>query len=255
MNILLVYAQPESSSLTHHLVREAEKFFSQKTYSISHSDLYAMDWKAVMDDSDFINRKDKSRLSFIQESGHAYFTKTLTKDIQAEHEKLINADAVIFIFPLWWYSMPAIMKGWIDRVWTYGLAYGYKNAGNRHRYGEGAFQGKRALLAINIGGAEVEYSSRGINGKLEDILFPITHGTLFYTGMTVLPTFAIYNSVNITDEQLHCATAQWIRRLDDLFSGQPIPFRSQNGGDYPDHHLLEETIMTGVTGLEIHIKK
>ncbi|WP_241650045.1 NAD(P)H-dependent oxidoreductase [Rosenbergiella collisarenosi] len=255
MKILLVYAQPESSSLTNHLVREAEKFLSQKKHSISHSDLYAMDWKAVMDESDFTNRKNQSRLSFIQESGHAYCTKTLTKDIQAEHEKLNNADAVIFIFPLWWYSMPAIMKGWIDRVWTYGLAYGYKNAGNRYRYGEGAFLGKRALLAINIGGPELEYSQRGINGKLDDILFPITHGTLFYTGMTVLPTFAIYNSVNITEEQLCYATAQWIRRLDNLFSEPPIPFRRQNGGDYPDHHLLDESIMTGVAGLDIHIEK
>jgi len=255
MNILLVYAQPEPSSLTHHLVREAEKFLLQKKYTVSHSDLYAMNWKAVMDESDFNNRKNHDRLSFIEESGHAYFTSTLAEDIQAEHEKLHKADVLILIFPLWWYSMPAIMKGWVERVWAYGLAYGYKNAGNRYRYGEGAFLGKRALLAVNIGGPGREYSQSGINGYLEDILFPITHGTLFYTGMAVLPTFAIYNSVNISEEELCDATSQWLGRLESLFVEPPIPFRSQNGGDYPDHHTLDERIMTGVAGPAIHIRK
>src|SRR3546814_12636686 len=85
--------------------------------------------------------------------------------------------------------MPAIMKGWVDRVWAYGLAYGYRGAGNAHRYGEGGFAGKRALLAVAVGGPEIDYSPRGINGPLEQLLFPITHGTLFFPGIQVLPTF------------------------------------------------------------------
>ncbi len=48
------------------------------------------------------------------------------RDIDAEQRKLVAADAVIFQFPLWWLGMPAILKGWIDRVFAYGLAYGFK---------------------------------------------------------------------------------------------------------------------------------
>ena len=48
--------------------------------------------------------------------------------------------------------MPAILKGWVDRVFAYGLAYGFKGAGNRYRYGDGGFKGKRALLSVAVGG-------------------------------------------------------------------------------------------------------
>ncbi len=45
-------------------------------------------------------------------------------------QKMLAADALILLFPLWWYGMPAIMKGWIGRVW----AYGYRRAGNACRH-------------------------------------------------------------------------------------------------------------------------
>jgi len=254
MKILLVYAQPESKSLTHHLAREAEIYLQKQGHTIIHSDLYSMEWKAVMDETDYMDRQFHERLSFIQESSHAYSTNTQTADVEREQKKLKEADALILIFPLWWYGMPAIMKGWIDRVWAYGLAYGYKNAGNSYRYGDGAFLGKRALLAVNIGGPESEYSPRGINGNLEDLMFPITHGTLFYTGMEVLPTFAIYNSVGIDKPDLEIATSRWQLRLENLFKEQPILFRKQNGGDYPDRHVLSDDILLGKSGLSVHIK-
>ena len=252
MNILLVYAQPEPSSLTQHLVREAEKFLLQHNHRVSHSDLYAMGWKSVMDEADFTQRKVSERLSFIHESENAFSTGTQAEDIHIEQQKLQAADALILLFPLWWFSMPAIMKGWIDRVWAYGLAYGYKNAGNRYRYGEGAFAGKRALLTVSIGGPSVDYGSRGINGKLDDLLFPITHGTMFYTGMEVLPTFAIYNSGKLNETMMKNVTENWQKRLYTLFSESPISFRLQNGGDYSDGHTLNPPIKTNATGLSIH---
>ena len=90
-------------------------------------------------------------------------------------------NAVIFQVPLWWFGFPAIPKGLVDRVFAYGLAYGYKGAGNRYRYGEGAFAGKRAMPAVTVVGPEVDYGDRGINGPpIEQILFPITHGIVFY---------------------------------------------------------------------------
>ena len=116
------------------------------------SDLHAMRWKAVFDEDDFPERANSGRLSFVEESGNAYLNARQTSDVVAEQQKVIAADAVIFQFPLWWYGMPAIMKGWFDRVWAYGLAYGYKNAGNKYRYGDGAFKGKRAMMSVVVGG-------------------------------------------------------------------------------------------------------
>ena len=83
--------------------------------------------------------------------------------MEDEQAKLRQADAIVFQFPIWWFSFPAILKGWVDRVFAYGLAYGYKDAGNQHRYGEGGFAGKRALLSVTVGGPLEDYGARGIN--------------------------------------------------------------------------------------------
>jgi NAD(P)H dehydrogenase (quinone) len=251
--ILVVHAHPEPTSLTRRLVETSVETLRAQGHEVLQSDLYAMDWKAVFDAADFPERTNPERLSFVEESGHAYSNGCQTPDVEAEQRKLAAADAVIFQFPLWWFGMPAIMKGWIDRVWAYGLAYGYRGAGNTYRYGEGGFAGKRALLAVSAGGPEIDYSPRGINGPLEQLLFPITHGTLFFPGMQVLPTFAVYDTGRINAEGVAWAEDAWRARLERLFVDAPIAFRAQNGGDYPDRHVLADHVVPGRTGLLAHI--
>lgn len=251
--VLLVHAHPERTSVTHQLVDVAREVVKAQGHEVMQSDLYAMGWKAVFDSQDFPKRVNQDRLSFIEESGYAYATGSQTVDVEEEQRKILAADAVIMLFPLWWYSMPAIMKGWVDRVWAFGLAYGYQGAGNAYRYGEGGFAGKRAVLAVSVGGPERDYSPRGINGPLEQLLFPITHGTLFFPGMQVLPTFAVYGTGGMDAQGLAEATAAWRLRLERLFEDEPIAFRSQNGGDYPDRHVLADHVAPEQTGLMAHI--
>lgn len=251
--VLLVHAHPERTSVTHQLAQIAAEVLSAQGHQVMQSDLYGMGWKAVFDGLDFPRRAKQDRLSFIDESGHAFANGCQTPDVEAEQRKILAADAVILLFPLWWYSMPAIMKGWVDRVWAFGLAYGYQGAGNTYRYGEGGFAPKRALLAVSVGGPEQDYSSRGINGPLEQLLFPITHGTLFYPGMQVLPTFAVYAAVNIDAQGMAAAAAAWRSRVERLFDAAPIPFRPQNGGDYPDRHVLADHVAPQQSGLMVHI--
>lgn len=253
MNILLVSAHPERTSITQQLADLSSKVLKAQGHDIAHSDLYAMGWKAVFDAQDFPERSNLTRLSFIEESGHAFAHGHQTQDVEQEQRKLQAADAVILHFPLWWYSMPAIMKGWIDRVWAYGLAYGYQAAGNTYRYGEGGFAGKRALLAVSVGGPAIDYSPRGINGPLEQLLFPITHGTLFFPGMQVLPTFAVYGAAAIDARGMDEVVMAWRARLESLFEDIPIAFRPQNGGDYPDRHVLADHVAPNQTGLVAHV--
>src|ERR1700761_4683547 len=146
MNILIVHAHPEPTSLTRTLVDESVRTLRTQGHDVALSDLYAMRWKAVFDEHDFPARKDLERLCFITESGHAYATSRQTADVELEQRKLLAADAVIFQFPLWWFGMPAILKGWVDRVFAYGLAYGVGEHSDQHwgdRYGEGTLAGKR----------------------------------------------------------------------------------------------------------------
>lgn len=252
-NILLVYAHPEPASLTCQLADIASQTLQAQGHTVVHSDLYAMQWKAAFDAHDFPQRLDGGRLSLIAESGHAYASGQQTADVIAEQQKLLAADAVILLFPLWWFGLPAILKGWIDRVFAYGFAYGYQGEGNRYRYGDGLLQGKRAMLAVMVGGGERDYGPRGINGSLEQLLFPVTHGNLFYTGMTVLPTHAVYGTGQISAAGVGAAKRAWQQRLGQLFDEAPIPFRTQNGGDYPDGHQLGSHIASGQGGLAVHL--
>ena len=251
--VLIVHAHPEPTSLTRQLVDVSVQTLQQQGHEVLQSDLYGMGWKAVFDEDDFPTRADPQRLSFVTESGHSYSTRRQAADVACEQQKVLAADAVIFQFPLWWFGMPAIMKGWVDRVWAYGLAYGYKNAGNKYRYGDGAFKGKRAMLALAAGGPAKDYSPRGINGPLEQLLFPITHGSLHFPGFDVLPTFAVYGAGRLTEEDVNQALTLWRLRLEGLFEDAPIPFRQQNGGDYPDGHVLAGHAAVGQSGLLAHI--
>lgn len=253
MKILIVHAQPEPTSLTRHLVKVGVETLERQGHEVLLSDLYGMNWKASFDKHDFPFRADPQRLGFIPESEHAYMNGLQTEDVEAEQKKILAADAVILQFPLWWFGMPAILKGWIDRVYAYGFAYGYKGAGNRFRYGDGALKGKRAMLSVMCGGPEQDYSPRGINAPLEQLLFPITHGMLFYPGMDVLPTFAVYGTGRISPEGVAEAEAAWRLRLEGLFNDAPIPFRPQNGGDFPDSHVMASDVAVGQAGLLAHI--
>lgn len=253
MKILLVHAQPEPTSVTHRLAELSAEVLRAQGHAVMRTDLYAMGWKAVLDAQDFPERADRNRLSFIKESRHAFAHGCQPADVAEEQRKVLAADAVIVHFPLWWFGMPAIVKGWIERVWAYGLAYGYRDAGNAHRYGEGGFAGKRALLSVSVGGPAIDYSPRGINGPLEQLLFPVTHGMLFYTGMQVLPTFAVYGTGRLDAQGMAEAEAAWRGRLGRLFEDEPIAFRAQNGGDYPDRHVLADRVAPGRTGLMAHI--
>lgn len=253
MKVLIVYAHPNPFSLNAALRDHSVAVLRRKGHEVQVSDLYAMKWKAVLDADDFPSRTDSSPLNVIAAQGEAYESGTQAKDIAAEQAKLLWADAILFQFPLWWYGVPAILKGWIERVYAYRFAYGYKDGTNAYRYGEGILAGKRALVSVTTGGPEADYGPRGINGPLDQLLFPFTHGALFYPGMDVLPIFAVYGAMRLDEGGVARAKLALEQRLSRFFVDEPIRFRRQNGGDYLDRHTLASHIAPAVSGLPAHI--
>lgn len=256
MNVLLVYAHPEPRSLNGSLRDFTVSRLEGAGHEVQVSDLYAMRWKASVDAADFGHEAQGERLFVSTASGRAYETGTQSADITAEQGKLLQADALILQFPLWWFSMPAILKGWIDRVYAYGLAYGVGEHSERkwgERYGEGRLAGKRAMLIITAGGWESHYSQRGINGRMEDILFPIQHGMLYFPGFDVLPPYVAYKTDHLDPSRHQQVLSELGARLDAFFSTAPIAYRRQNGGDYEIPSL---TLKAGLSpdrhGLDIH---
>jgi NAD(P)H dehydrogenase (quinone) len=235
VNVLLVYAHPEPRSLNGSIRDFMVDRFVRAGHSVEVSDLYAMRWKASLDADDFPQRDAMQPFSPSADSRRAFSEGAQTADVAAEQDKLRRADLVIFQFPMWWFSMPAIMKGWFERVYAYGFAYGVGEHSEKRwgkRYGEGVLMGKRAMLVVTTGGWAEHYSERGINGPIDDLLFPIQHGMLFYPGFDVLPPFVVFKS-SAMDPKRHTETLSALgARLDNAMHAAPIAYRNQNDGDY-----------------------
>ncbi|MEG1655018.1 MAG: NAD(P)H-dependent oxidoreductase [Hafnia sp.] len=258
MKVLLVYAHPEPKSLNGSLKNFTIQHLQNAGHEVQVSDLYAMDWKAALDANDSKNRLDETYFDASLDSQHAFKNGLQSDDIALEQSKLLWTDTVIFQFPLWWFSMPAIMKGWVERVYAYGFAYGVGEHNDSHwgdRYGKGTLAGKRAMLMVTAGGWQPHYSARGINGPIDDILFPIHHGILHYPGFDVLPPFVIYHTSKVNPDSYATICEKLGQRLDTLWSTAPIAFRQQNGGDYTIPELtLKPDIAPELTGFAAHIK-
>ncbi|WP_144148590.1 NAD(P)H-dependent oxidoreductase [Paraburkholderia sp. BCC1884] len=258
MNVLLVYAHPEPRSLNGSLKDFSVRRLKDAGHAVQVSDLYAMNWKASLDAHDSLEPQDGARFDPSLASKHAFEHSLQSKDIALEQDKLMWADAVILQFPLWWFSMPAILKGWVERVYAYGFAYGVGEHSDQRwgdRYGEGTLAGKRAMLVVTTGGWEPHYSARGINGPIDDLLFPIQHGVLHYPGFEVLPPHVIYRTGKIDEANYPQVSDALGQRLDRLFTTAPIPYRRQNGGAYtiPDCRLRDD-IAPDRVGFAAHIE-
>jgi len=258
MNVLIVYAHPEPRSLNGSLKDFSVRRLQEAGHTVQVSDLYAMNWKAALDAHDSLAPATGERFDPSRASKHAFENGLQSPDIAAEQAKLKWADAVILQFPLWWFSMPAIMKGWVERVYAYGFAYGvgeHSDARWGDRYGEGNLAGKRAMLLVTTGGWESHYSARGINGPIDEVLFPIQHGILYYPGFDVLPPFVVYRTSRIDEQKYRQVRDALGERLDNLWNTPPIAFRPQNGGDYEIPALtLKDDIAPGREGLRVHVK-
>src|SRR3546814_18384746 len=123
-----------------------------------------MNWKASLDADGSTGRMPNTHFNPSLDSERAFRNGRQSRDIALEQEKLLWADALILQFPLWWFSMPAILKGWVERVYAYGFAYGVGEHSDTRWggcYGEGAMAGKRGILIVTAGGGGGDCGGRG----------------------------------------------------------------------------------------------
>ncbi|SOE94162.1 NAD(P)H dehydrogenase (quinone) [Burkholderia sp. D7] len=257
MNVLIVYAHPEPYSLNSALREVAVKELEAPGHEVRVSDLYAMHWKSEVDRHDFGSLASDARPHVARASAEGFTANALTNDVRAEQEKLLWADALILQFPLWWFTMPAILKGWVDRVYACGFAYGVGEQSEKRwgdRYGEGTMAGKRAMLIVTTGGWEEHYSARGINGPIDDLLFPINHGILYYPRYDVVPPFVAYRVDRLDAAGFRPVAERLRERMRTLGTIPPIPYRQQNFGDYliPTMQLRPELEASGTSGFALH---
>ncbi|GMG20603.1 unnamed protein product [Ambrosiozyma monospora] len=257
MKVLIVFAHPEphGQSLNHSLFKVTIDELQKLGHEVKTSDLYAMNWKANVDADDFTAfDKVNDRLKINAEREKSYKNGTLSKDVLEEQEKLMWADFLILQFPLWWFSMPAIMKGWADRVLTNGFINVVSVKKNSPA---GLFKGKRAMLLVTVGGPERSFSETGVSGDTFDLLFPIQHGILFYAGYQVMQPYLVWLANWLPEESFEKIADELRERLKNLETDEPIPFRAHNSGDYDEKtlSLKPEVLNPNVKGLRVHLRK
>lgn len=217
MNVFIIYANERAASFNAAMKDVSVQIFSENNGNIQVSDLYAMAFKAVADKQDFIKAsyaKHPYQVAQSMASEHNH----LSPDIKLEVDKLFWADLVIFHFPLWWFSMPAIMKGWIDRVIINGPLY------SRGRwYSNGVLKGKKAFIAMTTGAPETAYCRTGINGYIENLLSPIQHGIFHFLGMDVLDPFIVHSSPYISDKERKEKLDEYQKKLSRIGSASFSP--------------------------------
>lgn len=133
MNILAVYAHPSRKSFNHAILDVVLDEATRKGHHMETRDLYVENFQPVLRESDF----------------ETFSRGEIPEDVKTEQEAVRRADVVVFIHPIWWFGLPAIIKGWIDRVFSYGFAYGHDSKGVKP-----LLAGKKAIVITTSGGAE-----------------------------------------------------------------------------------------------------
>lgn len=220
MKVLVVHAHPEPQSFCAAMKDAAVEVLKDAGHEVEVSDLYAMNFKAVADATDFGVRRDPNYLVYALEQRTNHEEGTLAPDIREQVGKVIWADLLILSFPIFWFSTPGILKGWIDRVMLSGPMYG-----GRRFYDRGGLRGRKALVAATLGGRRHMFGRDAVHGELEDMLRHLLRGTLYYVGYEVLEPYFAFHVPYLPD-------AERAKILDD-FRGQMAAVDSRPSLSFP----------------------
>ncbi|CUG86540.1 NADH quinone oxidoreductase, putative, partial [Bodo saltans] len=163
-----VIAHPEPKSICQAIGNTAIEALEAAGHEVKVTRLYEQNFDALSTRKNYKEVKDAAHFKPPIEDAHATATNTFADDVEAEIQKLEWCDVLVFQFPLYWFSLPAVLKGWVDRVFAFSRTYSYAQM-----YTTGVFKGKRAILSFTTGGPGAMYTPDGFSGDINGILRPI----------------------------------------------------------------------------------
>lgn len=187
MKYLIVYAHPNPKSFCHAILEKTKSTLEAAGHEAVVRDLYELDFKPVLSGSDF----------------KAFQSKQTPADIEIEQEHIRRSDVMIFIYPVWWTGMPAILKGYIDRVFSNGFAFSYGADGP-----VGLLKDKKAII-LNTQGAPNEYYES--NGMADAMKKTSDTGIFEFCGIKVL-AHHFYGSVPMTTDEVRRGYLENVRK-------------------------------------------
>lgn len=162
MKALLVYAHPNPKSFNHAVLEAVKDELSAAGVAFEVRDLYALSMDPVLKAEDFLALREGKTLA----------------DVAREQNLIREADLLVVIHPVWWFSLPSILKGWIDRVFSVGFAYASGANG-----AEGLLKEKKVAVFSTTGGSRSDYEAYGFR---DAIVKAVDNGIFGFCGMEVL---------------------------------------------------------------------
>lgn len=126
-------------------------------------------------------------------------------DVAAEQAAAAAARLIVWLHPIHWYGMPALMKLWVDEVLTLGWAYGR---------GGTALHGKDLWLVVSTGGTEAAYQPDGYNRRRFDAFLPPYAQTAALCGLRFLPPLVLHGAHEIDDAVIEAHARRFVRLID-----------------------------------------
>jgi len=177
MKVLVVFTHPSDRSFNHAILDNIVTGLEQAGHQVKIKDLYKENFNPILTGDDLAKLHDND----------------IPEKIQKEQQQLLWADGLVFIYPLWWFDRPAMLKGWFDIVLTNGLAFEYSSEGVK-----GLLKHKKALVIITAGGSKQYFID---NDALQLIHRPVTDGTLSFCGINDVSHQIYFDISNLSDAE------------------------------------------------------
>lgn len=190
MRHLIIYAHPNENSLNHNLLNTVIETLQSHNEEIIVRDLYKIGFDPV----------------FSLEDMQGQFQGKLSDDVKTEQEHISWAEQITFIYPIWWTGLPAIMKGYIDRVFSYGFAYRYDQGIQK-----GLLKGKKTVIINTHGKSHEEYEKMGMGKALT---LTSDNGIFIYSGLEIIRHLFFDKADKASPENLEI----WKDQIRNLYS-------------------------------------
>lgn len=232
MNVLIVHAHPGENSFNAAMKNTAVKTLTANGHEVQVSDLYAMKLLSPPTANDYTgDLRTAGSLTIDIEQEHQFEHGGFAADIVAEQEKVEWCDVLIFQFPVWWFAMPSILKAWVERIMARGYAYG---GGRKHD--KGVFIGRKAMVSCTTGTPASTYAADGVEGHIQNLLWPVNNGIFHYLGFTPLPPFVAFAPRNLSQPERTQVLEAYAARLHNIENTQALFMHPRS--DYQDSQRL-----------------
>ncbi len=178
MKTLVVFSHPNADSFNGAVLKTVTDTLGQGQHEIKVRDLYKSGWNPLLSTADL----------------QKLYSGQVPDDIAAEQAEVSWADMLVFIYPIWWMEQPAILKGWIDRVFSHGFAYRLTEQGMM----EGLLKGKKAVVITTSGANEENMRDNGILNAIDTCMIK---GTIGFCGFTDIVYENLYSVPTVSDEE------------------------------------------------------